>query len=198
MVDLCDDLTADARLIGAVNVIHRTQDGRLLGTMLDGEGFVAGLRAEGIEPQGLSAYVAGAGGAASAICFALVRAGVKRLTIANRTTDKVVQLIDRIKTMSPSVELLIGSPDPSGNDLVVNATSLGLRSDDALPLNALQLQPNQVVAEIIMQPVETPLLKAAAARGCRIHFGAPMLASQVPLMANFMRYGRIEGAHHAA
>ncbi len=53
MVDLCDDLTAEARLIGAVNVIHRMQDGRLLGTMLDGEGFVAGLRAEGIDPQAI-------------------------------------------------------------------------------------------------------------------------------------------------
>lgn len=198
MVDLCDDLTAEARLIGAVNVIHRMQDGRLLGTMLDGEGFVAGLRAEGIDLQGLSAYVAGAGGAASAICFALVRAGVKRLTITNRTTDKVVQLIERIQTMRPSVELSIGSPDASGNDLVVNATSLGLRFDDALPLDVLLLKPNQVVAEIIMQPVETPLLKAAAAKGCRIHFGAPMLTSQIPLMSNFMRYGHIEGANNAA
>lgn len=197
MVDLCDEVSAHARLIGAVNVVHRTEQGRLIGSMLDGEGFVAGLRHEGIEPRGRSAYLAGAGGAASAIAFALARAGVSRLTIANRTTDKVRQLIERIRTVAPGVELLVGTDDPSGHDLVVNGTSLGLRADDALPLDAARLHPEQIVAEIIMQPAETALLKEARARGCRIHLGAPMLVSQIPLMAAFMRRGNTEGVEHA-
>ena len=165
--------------------------------MLDGEGFVAGLRHEGIEPRGRSAYLAGAGGAASAIAFALACAGVSRLTIANRTTDKVRQLIERIRTVAPGVELLVGTDDPSRHDLVVNGTSLGLRGDDALPLDTARLHPEQTVAEIIMQPAETALLKEARARGCRIHMGAPMLASQIPLMAAFMRHGHTEGVEHA-
>ncbi len=198
MVALCDEVSAHARLVGAVNVVHRTAEGKLIGTMLDGEGFVAGLRQEGIEPKGSSAYLAGAGGAASAIAFALARAGVSRLTVANRTTDKVRQLITRIQSVIPDVELLVGTDDPSGHDLVVNGTSLGLRAEDALPLDAARLEPNQVVAEIIMQPAETALLKAAQARGCRVHLGAPMLASQIPLMAAFMRHGHTEGVDHAA
>lgn len=187
MVELCDDVTPDARQIGAVNVVRRTPDGRLLGAMLDGDGFVAGLRKEGIDPAGCSAYLAGAGGAASAIAFALARAGVIRLTIANRTTDKVQQLIDRLSVLCPALQLDIGTDDPSNHDIVINGTSLGLHAGDPLPLDVQKLAPAQVVAEIIMQPAQTPLLQAAKARGCRIHFGAPMLDAQIELMATFMR-----------
>lgn len=186
IVALCDEVTPEARLIGAVNVVRRTAEGRLVGGMLDGEGFVSGLRSQGLDPAGRSAYLAGAGGAASAIAFALAGAGVSRLTIANRTADKAQQLIDRIASRHPSLTLAVGGEDPAGHDLVVNATSLGLRPGDALPLDADRLEPRQIVAEIIMQPAETPLLMAAQAKGCRIHFGAPMLTSQIELMAAFM------------
>lgn len=189
MLDLCDAVTVDARPIGAVNVVHRSADGRLHGTMLDGEGFVAGLRQEGIDPCGRSAYLAGAGGAASAIAFALVKAGVSRLTVANRTPDKVQQLFQRIRLVHPQASLEIGTTDPRGHDLVVNGTSLGLHAGDRLPLDAGRLQVQQVVAEIIMQPAETPLLAAARSVGCRVHSGAPMLSAQIALMAAFMRGG---------
>ena len=186
MPALCDELTPAAQRIGAVNVVRRTADGRLVGGMLDGEGFVAGLRSAGIEPAGLTAYLAGAGGAASAIAYALVQAGVSRFTVANRTPAKAEELIARLKEDFPSVSVALGTGDPSQHDLVVNGTSLGLRDGDALPLNTDRLSPHQIVAEIIMQPAETPLLQAARAKGCRVHHGAPMLASQIALMAAFM------------
>lgn len=186
MPALCDELTPAAARIGAVNVVRRTADSRFVGGMLDGEGFVAGLRTAGVEPAGRSAYLAGAGGAASAIAYALAQAGVARLTIANRTTAKATELVARMKEDFPNLAIAVGTDDPSQHDLVVNGTSLGLREGDALPLNVERLTPDQTVAEIIMQPAETPLLRAAAAKGCRVHFGAPMLASQVALMADFM------------
>ena len=186
MPALCDELTPSAARIGAVNVVHRTADGRFIGGMLDGEGFVAGLRSASIELVGRSAYLAGAGGAASAIAYALAEAGVARLTIANRTTAKAAALVARMNEDFPSLAITVGTDDPSHHDLIVNGTSLGLREGDALPLNIERLAPEQTVAEIIMQPVETPLLRAAAARGCQVHFGAPMLASQIALMADFM------------
>lgn len=184
---LCDELTPAAARIGAVNIVHRTFDGRLVGGMLDGEGFVAGLRREGIEPAGRSAYLAGAGGAASAIAFALAHAGVTQLTIANRTPAKARELVERIAPHFPQLKVQVGSDDPSGHELVINATSLGLRPGDPLPLNARRLSASQTVAEIIMQPAETPLLQAAREKGCRIQFGAPMLACQIELMAAFMQ-----------
>ena len=183
---LCDELTPEARLVGAVNVVHRTADGRLIGGMLDGKGFVDALRSEGLDPAGRSAYLAGAGGAASAIAFALADAGVSRLTIANRTADKAQHLIDGITRRYPALHLSVGSEDPTGHDLVVNATSLGLRPGDPLPLDANRLAPHQAVVEIIAHPAETPLLKAARARRCRAQGGAPMLAHQIERMAAFM------------
>lgn len=186
MVDLCDEVTASARAIGAVNTVRRTADGRLIGEMLDGKGFVGGLIAAGLDPRGRSAYLAGAGGAANAIAFALAEAGVSRLTIANRTRAKAQDLADRLAAACPGLALTIGGPDPSGHELVVNATSLGLAEGDPLPLDADRLEAAQTVAEIIMQPEETALLKAAAARGCRVHPGRPMLACQLDLMADFL------------
>jgi len=186
MVAHCDELTDAARAVGAVNIVRRLPDGRLRGGMLDGDGFVAGLRSRGIEPAGMSAWLAGAGGAANAIAWALAEAGVSRLTVYNRTADKAQALIERTARARPGLPMALGSPDPSGHDLIVNATSLGMHPEDPLPVDASRLQPGQTVAEIIMQPAETPLLAAAAAKGCRAHPGLPMLACQIALMASFM------------
>lgn len=183
---LCDEISDAASQIGAVNVVHRMPDGRLRGGMLDGIGFVEGLRGAGIDLGGLAVYLAGAGGAASAIAFALAEAGVSRLTVSNRSVDRAAALIARLRASHPGLEAAVGGPDPSDHDLVVNATSLGLRTDDALPLDVSKLEARQIVAEIIMDPADTPLLKIARERGCRVHEGAPMLASQVRLMAAFM------------
>lgn len=186
MVALCDEVSEAARAIGAVNAIRREPDGRFIGEILDGAGFVAGLRQAGIAPQGLSVHLAGAGGAANAIAFALAEAGISRLTIANRTRARSEDLARRLASLHPDLPVEIGTSDPAGHDLVVNATSLGLREGDPLPLDATRLAPDQIVAEVIMEPEVTPLLAAARARGCRVQPGLPMLACQLALMANFM------------
>ncbi len=186
MPALCDALTPEARQAGAVNIVRRTPEGRMIGGLLDGLGFVAGLRASGIEPRGLGAYVAGAGGAGSAIAWALAAAGVTRLTLANRTAQRAQALAQRIAARHPALQLAVGSADPSGHELVVNGTSLGMQPGDPLPLDATRLEPAQIVAEIIMKPAETALMAAARARGCRVQPGLPMLSAQVALMAEFM------------
>lgn len=189
MVHLCDSLSPAAELVGAVNVVRRDSQGRLHGDILDGVGFVAGLRRAGIEPAGMSVYLAGAGGAAQAIAFALSQAGVARLTIANRTRAKAEQLVDRLADLFAGVVFEVGTSDPSGHQLVVNATSMGLRETDDYPCDVQRLTGEQIVAEIIMQPERTPLLVAAAERGCRVHLGRPMLQCQIELMAVAMGAG---------
>jgi shikimate dehydrogenase len=183
---LLDEITAAARTVGAVNIVRRDIDGRLYGDILDGRGFVAGLRLHGIEPQGKKILMAGAGGAANAIAFALAEAGAEELAVYNRSSEKVLAMFERLAPIYPNVALALGTRDPRGYDLVVNATSLGMASEDPLPLDADLLTPEQTVAEIIMAPVLTPFLAAAQAKGCRIQFGAPMLSSQIELMADFM------------
>ncbi len=186
IVPLCDALTPAAQAVGAVNVVRREVDGRLVGDILDGKGFVTGLASKGISVKGLSAYLAGAGGAANAIAFGLIEAGVSRLTIYNRTTARVQEMIARLAALYPKARLEVGTDQPAGHDLVVNATSLGMAATDPLPLNVQGLTADQLVAEIIMKPELTPLLAAAQSKGCRIHYGLPMLQSQIELMAEFM------------
>ncbi len=182
ILELADEATPVARKIGAANVLRREADGRLVAHMLDGEGFVRGLRSCGVSPEGKSVYLAGAGGAANAIGFALVQAGVSRLTIANRTPAKAEDLKARILSLHPDAQISVGNADPSGHDLVVNGTSLGMKEGDPLPLDASRLTADQLVCEVIMQPKDTALLVAAQARGCKVHYGAPMLACQIELM----------------
>jgi shikimate dehydrogenase len=186
---LCDTLEPHAAAIGAVNCIRRNADGTLTGTMLDGLGFVAGLKAHGIDPKGMRAYLAGAGGAANAIAFALAEAGVTHLTIVNRTRAKSDDLAARLAKVHPGLPVSTAPASVADHDLIVNATSLGLREGDALPLDVNALQPRQIVAEIIMVPEMTPLLVAAKAKGCRIHLGRPMLDAQLDLMIAYMGLG---------
>src|SRR3546814_4014808 len=91
-------------------------------------------------------------GAAKAIAFSLAAAGVSKITIFNRTACKAEELTRRLSTVFPTLELSVASYDPSGHDLVVNSTSLGLSADDILPLDVTLLTPSQIVAEIIMKP----------------------------------------------
>lgn len=185
-VALCDDVGETGRAVGAVNTVRREPDGRLVADMFDGEGFVGGLRSEGIEPAGQRVYLAGAGGAANAIAFGLAASGVDRLTVANRTARKAEELVGRLRQHFPALDARVGGQSPAGHDLVVNATSLGLRLDDPLPLDVGGLTPDMIVAEIIMRPEQTALLQHAAQRGCRIHLGRHMLDRQIELMARFM------------
>jgi shikimate dehydrogenase len=91
-----------------------------------------------------------------------------------------------VRAAFPAVDTAVGPRDPKGFDVVINATSLGLKPDDPLPLDPAAAAPGTVVAEIIMKPERTPLVEAAAARGLAVHLGRHMLDHQVPLLARFI------------
>lgn len=188
MLGLCDVIEGDGARIGAVNCVRREDDGRMVGAMLDGIGFVTGLRQAGIAPSGRRILLAGAGGAASAIAFALAEAGAEALTILNRTAEKAEDLAARVAAAYPSCATngTGAAGDVGGYDLIANATSAGLRAGDPLPLPVEALHAGQVVAEAIMEPAETPLLAEARARGATVHPGLPMLRCQIELMARHM------------
>ena len=186
ILPLCDALTDAAREVGAVNAVRREADGSLTGGQFDGEGFVAGLREAGHEVTGRAVFLAGAGGAASGIAFAVARHGAARLTIHNRTAAKAEALAARLRAAHPGCDTRAGGPDPAGHAVVVNATSLGMQAGDALPLDVAGLAPPMLAAEAIMAPEVTPFLAEAARRGCATHGGKPMLAAQIALLARFM------------
>lgn len=183
---MCATLSQRAAKVGAVNVVRRRPDGSLVGDMFDGVGFVQGLAARGVSLPEQSVYLAGAGGAARAIAFELVDAGIGSLKVWNRTKGKAEALCARLRAGSPSTHITVGTRDASENTMVINATSLGLRDEDDYPVDTSTLNSGQLVCDIIMEPRETKLLRAAAKRGCAIHHGVAMLEQQIPLMAKFL------------
>jgi shikimate dehydrogenase len=186
MFHLCDQVDASGTRLQAVNVVRREADGRLIGGNYDGAGFVTGLQHDGIEPSGLDVLMLGAGGAAYAIAFALAEAGVRRLTIANRTRENAERLVAATRKFFPGFAVERGEAKAADQDLIVNTTSAGLKPEDPLPLDAGALKPRTVVADIIMNPEMTRLLDLAKSCGCRVHLGRHMLDSQFPLLARHL------------
>ncbi|ACL58659.1 shikimate dehydrogenase family protein [Methylobacterium nodulans] len=186
MLALCDEVTPEARGVGAVNCVRRDPDGRMIGTMLDGIGLVEALKASGEDPRGRRVCLAGAGGAASAIAFALAGAGVAHLTILNRTAARTQALLGRLRAAHPGLSLGTEADPAARHDILINGTSLGMRAKDPLPFDPALLTSRPFVAEAIMEPEMTPLLVAAEAAGCRIQRGRPMLECQIALMARHM------------
>ncbi|MBM3535233.1 MAG: shikimate dehydrogenase [Alphaproteobacteria bacterium] len=186
MFHLCDQVDASGTRLQAVNVVRREADGRLIGSNYDGAGFITGLRHDGIEPTGMDVLMLGAGGAARAIAFALAEAGVKRLSIANRTHTSAAALAEITRKFFPDAKVEVADAIAADQDLIVNTTSAGLKPEDPLPLDATQLRSGTIVADIIMNPEMTRLLTLAKERGCRIHLGRHMLDSQLPLLARHL------------
>lgn len=183
---LCDRLEGPAELLGVANVVRKEEDGALVGRILDGEGFVGGLVREGRDPRGKAALLVGAGGVAVAIADALLGAGVSRLIIANRTIERAQRLVERLRGLHPGRDVAIGPADATGFGLVVNATALGMHEGDPLPLDLATIAPGTVVAEVVMAPPVTPLLRAAGARGAVIHEGVHMLTGQIDPFIDFI------------
>jgi shikimate dehydrogenase len=174
VADAVDELTDDARRLRAVN--HVTlRDGRLVGDNTDGGGFLAALRADlGFDPAGTRCAVVGAGGAARAVVLALGRAGAAEVNVVNRTAERAVAAA----ALAGSVGR-VGDPTTIATaDLVVNATSVGMGDDGAVPFDPSLLADGQVVADLVYRPLVTPLLAAAEARGIRATNGLGMLVHQ--------------------
>lgn len=172
---LVDELTDDAARLDAVNCV-RWRDGLLVGDNTDGPGFVASLADEGVAVAGRHCLVLGAGGAARAVVLALGRAGAEAVTVVNRTEGRArdaAALAGAAGRVGRAVEV-------ADADLVVNATSIGM-GDGQLPLDPELLRAGTVVADLVYQPLTTPLLAAAEARGATVVDGLGMLVHQAAI-----------------
>ncbi|QPZ38242.1 shikimate dehydrogenase family protein [Paramicrobacterium chengjingii] len=186
MIEQVDRLTDAARLCGATNVIRRAGDGALTGTQMDGPGFVWSLRDNGVSAEGAKVLVQGAGGTARAIAFELAASGAASVTIANRTAERAESLAESIRSAYPDC-MAEADRMPAGQfDLIVNATSVGMKESDPLPLDADLLTAGTVVADVIMSPPETALLAEARTRGCVTHSGLRMLEAQFEATVAFL------------
>ncbi|WP_028725838.1 shikimate dehydrogenase [Paracoccus zeaxanthinifaciens] len=182
VIDHLDGLGKSAEIIGAVNTIVRDGD-RLIGENTDGRGFVAALKTV-VDPAGKSVVLFGAGGAARAVAVEMALAGATRITVVNRSAERgrvVVDLLnDRTDTQASYKSCEGTFVVPSGSDIVIHATSVGLYPDvDAMPdIDTDSLTPEMVVADGIHNPPLTRLIQAAKDRGCKTVDGLGMLVQQ--------------------
>jgi len=191
VVGLADRCSPTVEIAGSANALRREADGRWYAENFDGLGFVTGLVAAGHDPKGRRVALVGAGGAGSAIAAALLAAGADQLSVCDPDTAKLNGLRSRLDAHWPGRTGTSATAHLDDADIVVNATPLGLNADDPLPLRPELLRPGAVVADIIMQPRETRLLREAAARGHRVHYGIEMLAGQLDSYRDF--FGLTDG-----
>ncbi len=182
-LDQVDDWAAAA---GAVNTIVN-REGLLTGHNTDGTGFLRALReAGGFDPRGRRVLVLGAGGAARGVVLALIREGVGRLTIANRTVERARQLsrIAQDNGLEAHAIALKGSDLVAASasaELIVNCTSMGMShgpDQTGTPLSANLLSSTTLVNDLVYNPTETPLLREAVRAGASTLGGIHMLVYQ--------------------
>jgi len=188
VVGLLDEVTPKVLVAGACNAVKRTADWRLSGDMFDGEGFVRGLQRKGLELRGARALVVGCGGVGCAIAASLAAAGIGAIALYDIEPEAAAALAQRLRTHYPAIEVTTGSKDPAGMALAVNATPLGMNTDDPLPLDVSRLESDTFVGEVVMKSEVTPLLAAAQARGCRVQVGTDMLFEMIPAYLEFFGF----------
>jgi shikimate dehydrogenase len=174
-----DELAPDARRLGAVNTVV-VQDGRLIGHNTDHSGFLAGLR-HGLPGASLRrVLVVGAGGAGSAVGYALLHAGA-RVRLADADPDRAEACAARLDAARPGADVAAVPLTPTAiaeADGVVNATPIGMDGYPGLPFDPAPLAARHWVAEVVYRPLHTELLSAARATGCRVLDGGAMLVAQ--------------------
>lgn len=177
---LVDELSSEAKRIGAINTVFVAADGRLHGTNTDSYGFISNLHAAApsLVLQNGVAVVLGAGGAARAICVALQDAGVGEIRVINRTTARAESLARTLGsplTVYAWTDYAAAFKDAA---LLVNTTTLGMKGQPPLEVDLQTLPPQAVVNDIVYVPLETPLLTAARMRGNLVVDGLGMLLYQ--------------------
>ncbi|MFK0009513.1 shikimate dehydrogenase [Paenarthrobacter sp. NPDC090520] len=177
-----DQVSDDARQFGAVNTVL-IQDGRYIGHNTDFSGFTAAL-AEGLPGARLEHVVQlGAGGAGSAVAFALLAAGVKRLDLMGRNPARFSELVSQLSELFPDAAVTARSMEDLCDvmplaDGLVNTTPVGMAAHPGVPLDISLVQPSHWVADIVYRPLETQLVQEARAKGCRVLDGGRMAVRQ--------------------
>jgi len=188
-VALLDEVTPTVQIAGSCNAILRRPDGSLLGDMFDGTGFVRGVERKGRQLKGAKALVVGSGGVGSAIAASLAAAGISAIGLFDASSAAAESLGERLSEHFPKLKVETGSKEPEGYDVVVNATPLGMKEGDPLPIDVARVAPTAFVGEVVMKQEMTPFLRAAKARGCAVQVGTDMLFEQIPAYLEFFGFG---------
>jgi len=181
IIEQLDGLGESASMMEAVNCVVRRGD-ELIGENTDGKGFMQSFR-QVADPAGKSVAILGAGGAARAIAVELALAGAASVTIVNRTAQRGQALADLIRQRTASEAIFTEWSGqfsvPGDVQVLINATSIGMGDADArLPIAEESLRSDLVVADVIVDPPDTHLIRTARDRGCVVLDGMGMVVNQ--------------------
>lgn len=186
----CADGHDRARRVASANSVRRLPGGGWYADNFDGVGFIDALHDAGHDLRGKRVLQVGAGGAGASIAYCLAEAGVAELRLNDVDMARADRLASLVGRAFAGCKVSTGPADPSGMDIAVNATPMGLSPDDPLPLDVAKLTPAMLAVDIVMEPAETPFLAAARAAGCIIQPGLPMMDRQTDAMAEFFDIDR--------
>jgi shikimate dehydrogenase len=189
IVALLDEVSVSVKVAGACNAVRVDRDGKLVGDMFDGEGFVRGVIRKGRKLDNARIMVFGNGGVGSAIAASFAKAGAAELALFDAYAPMMHGLAERLNANYPKLKVNVGANDPAGYDVVVNATPLGMKPDDPLPMDVTRIAPSTFVGEVVMKAEITPFLAAARQRGCEYQIGTDMLFEQIPAYLEFFGFG---------
>lgn len=201
---VCDFKSKTASLTGAVNTVIITPDKKLFGHNSDAEGFLNNLKNHypDFDLKNKTAFVIGAGGAARAIVYALIKEKTKNIFITNRNEKRALELIKNFdnfsKENSCKIEFLSAEnfeKNLDKCDLLTNSTSLGMQGQESLQIDITNLNKSAIVYDIVYKPLKTELLKKAELHGNKTVTGIGMLIHQalIGFEAWFKEKPEIEG-----
>lgn len=183
--DLCATTSERGAFLKSINTLRRNADGSWHGDMFDGMGYVKALALKGCQLQGQKALLVGAGGAGSAIAYSLATGGVRELAIHDEDTVRRDALVQRLASLG-TCTVVVGSSDPTGFDIAINATPIGMKEGDPYPIDVTRFTPAMFVGCVITAPAVPPMIAAARAMGCNTLTGADMFAQVKDLMVAFL------------
>ncbi len=187
-MELVDEISPTAAIAGATNAVLRREDGSLLADQFDGAGFVRGMLRKGFDPAGKRALVVGNGGVGSSIAASLAGLGMAEIGLSDPDAAASEALAQRIGLHYADVKVVLGSSDPEGYDLIVNATPLGMNDGDPLPVDVNRVAPGSYVGDVVLKTDITAFLQAAADKGCTIQVGSDMLFELIPAYLEFFGF----------
>ncbi len=185
ILELCDEVAMAASMAGAVNTVHCTSDGRLIGYNTDGRGLLESLSTDAsFDPSGKSVVLLGAGGAAAGAFVALILAKCARITVVNRSLERAEELLDRMAPRAGGIDLDAVTQEEAEDvvgaaDLVINATPVGMNPEAESPVPVEWLTEGQVVLDMVYgTAVPTRLVTGGREAGAHVLDGLGMLVAQ--------------------
>lgn len=184
-LSFADETTARARQVGATNALRRDPDGRWIADMFDGVGLVRAITGRGRTVTRQRVWLIGAGGAGSAIAFALADAGAEALHITDLDSARAKSVTQAVADTYPACSVTTERPELDDISILVNATPVGLRDEDGLPVAVAALPSHLTVVDIVPRGSPTKLLSLARASGCSTIAGREMVEGQADAILGF-------------